>query len=150
VKGPTFKAWAKPPGVLCEGMKLLGNSLWLSTGRQNLLLPWLSYLSDLAVCSKSVLSPSQFHLPMATPLRSKQASRAGSVRDHPLHVELHQDNAQASHLLFPFSFFWGVLRFELRAYTLSHSTSSYFFGLSIFEIGSQELFAQAGFEPRSS
>jgi hypothetical protein len=38
---------------------------------------------------------------------------------------------------------------ELRVYTLSHSTSS-FFVKCFFEIGSHELFAQAGFEPRTS
>jgi hypothetical protein len=41
-----------------------------------------------------------------------------------------------------------VLGLELRASTLSHSTSlDHFFVLSIFEIGSHELFAWAGFEP---
>jgi hypothetical protein len=38
-----------------------------------------------------------------------------------------------------------VLGFELRSYTLSHSTS--FFVRGIFEIGSHELFALAGFVP---
>jgi hypothetical protein len=38
-----------------------------------------------------------------------------------------------------------VLGFELRAYTLSHSTSP-FFVKGFFEIGSPELFVQAGFE----
>jgi hypothetical protein len=38
-----------------------------------------------------------------------------------------------------------ILRFELRAYTLSHSTS-HFFVMSVFEIGSCELFAQPGFD----
>jgi hypothetical protein len=42
--------------------------------------------------------------------------------------------------------FFAVLVFELRAYTLSYSTSP-FFVLGIFEIGSHELFAWAGFEP---
>jgi hypothetical protein len=61
------------------------------------------------------------------------------------------------------AFFWGVqvyflavLGFELRAlcllgrhsYHLNHSISR--FVLGIFEIGSYKLFAQAGFEPRSS
>jgi hypothetical protein len=46
-------------------------------------------------------------------------------------------------------FFFAVLGFELRAFILSHSTSP-FFVLGFFEIGSQELFAQAGFELRSS
>jgi hypothetical protein len=46
-------------------------------------------------------------------------------------------------------FFFAVLGFKLRAYTLSHSTS-YFFVKDFFETGSLELFAQAGFEPRSS
>jgi hypothetical protein len=39
--------------------------------------------------------------------------------------------------------------FELRAYTLSYSTSPIFV-MGFFEIGSRELFAQAGFEPPSS
>jgi hypothetical protein len=42
-----------------------------------------------------------------------------------------------------------VLGFEVRAYTLSHSTSP-FFVMEFFEIGSHELFALAGFKPRSS
>jgi hypothetical protein len=39
--------------------------------------------------------------------------------------------------------------FELRAFTLSHSTSSFLWE-TFLEIGSLKLFAQAGFEPRSS
>jgi hypothetical protein len=44
-----------------------------------------------------------------------------------------------------------LLRFELKAYTLSHSTSLVFVCLFLvmvlfFEIGSHKLFAQAGFE----
>jgi hypothetical protein len=46
--------------------------------------------------------------------------------------------------------FLAVLGLELRAYTLSHSTSAFFFVMDFFEIGSQELFARAGFEPLSS
>jgi hypothetical protein len=42
--------------------------------------------------------------------------------------------------------FFVVLGFELRAYTLSHSTSLIFV-VGIFEIGSHKLFAQDGFEP---
>jgi hypothetical protein len=44
-------------------------------------------------------------------------------------------------------FFGGgvVLGFELRAYTLSHSTSP-FFVMDFSKIGSHELFAWAGFE----
>jgi hypothetical protein len=42
-------------------------------------------------------------------------------------------------------FFFAVLGLELRAYTLSHSTSPIFV-MGFFEIGSHELFAQAGFE----
>jgi hypothetical protein len=38
-----------------------------------------------------------------------------------------------------------VLEFELRAYTLSHSTSL-FFGMIVFEIAFHELFAQVSFE----
>jgi hypothetical protein len=45
--------------------------------------------------------------------------------------------------------FIAVLGFELRAFTLSHSTSPIFVK-SFFKIGSQELFAQAGFELQSS
>jgi hypothetical protein len=53
-------------------------------------------------------------------------------------------------------YFLAVLGFELRAlcllgrhsYHLNHSISR--FVLGIFEIGSYKLFAQAGFEPRSS
>jgi hypothetical protein len=50
---------------------------------------------------------------------------------------------------FSFGFFWGfflvVLGFELRAYTLSHSTSPVFV-MGFFEIGSHRLFTWAGFE----
>jgi hypothetical protein len=42
-----------------------------------------------------------------------------------------------------------VLGFELRAFTLNHSTSSFLWRV-FFEIGSYGLFAWAGFEPRSS
>jgi hypothetical protein len=48
-----------------------------------------------------------------------------------------------------FFFSFVVLGFELRAYTLSHSTSP-FLGWGFFKIGSHELFAQAGFELQSS
>jgi hypothetical protein len=48
-----------------------------------------------------------------------------------------------------FFIFFSVLGFELRVYTLSHSTS-HFFVVHFFKIGSFELFAQAGFEPLSS
>jgi hypothetical protein len=41
--------------------------------------------------------------------------------------------------------FFVVLDFELRAYTLSHSTSP-FFVMAFFEIGFHELFAWAGLE----
>jgi hypothetical protein len=44
--------------------------------------------------------------------------------------------------------FFEILGFELRAYTLSHSTSP-FLVKGIFKIRSQ-LFAWAGFEPQSS
>jgi hypothetical protein len=47
-----------------------------------------------------------------------------------------------------FSFF-AVLGFELRASTLSHSTSP-FFVMGFLEIGSHKLFAWAGFKPGSS
>jgi hypothetical protein len=51
--------------------------------------------------------------------------------------------------MFYFYFFFAVLGLELRAYTLSHSTTLFFCD-RFFEIGSCELFARAGFEPRSS
>jgi hypothetical protein len=41
-----------------------------------------------------------------------------------------------------------VLGFELRVYTLSHSTSLFFACvMGVFEIGSCKLFAWAGFKP---
>jgi hypothetical protein len=40
--------------------------------------------------------------------------------------------------------FWVVLGLELRAFTLSHSTSSDFF--VFFKIGAYKLVAQAGFK----
>jgi hypothetical protein len=46
-------------------------------------------------------------------------------------------------------FFFVVLKFELRAYTLSNSTSP-FLGKDVFEVGSQKLFALAGFYLQSS
>jgi hypothetical protein len=46
-------------------------------------------------------------------------------------------------------FFFCITGFELRAYTLSHSTSP-FFVMGFFEVGSHNLFAQPGFELRSS
>jgi hypothetical protein len=48
-----------------------------------------------------------------------------------------------------FNLLFMVLGFELRAYTLRHSTSP-FFVMDIFKIESCGLFAQAGFETRSS
>jgi hypothetical protein len=39
-----------------------------------------------------------------------------------------------------------VLGFELRTYTLSHSTNPIFV-MGFFEIGSHELFVEAGFRP---
>jgi hypothetical protein len=50
---------------------------------------------------------------------------------------------------FVFGGFWGgggVVRFELRAYTLSHTTSPLFCD-GFFKIGSRELSPQAGFKP---
>jgi hypothetical protein len=53
-------------------------------------------------------------------------------------------------LNFVFSFF-AVLEFELRTYTLTHSTSPFLCVCDgFFEIGSCKLFAQAGFKPRAS
>jgi hypothetical protein len=43
-----------------------------------------------------------------------------------------------------------LLGFELRAHTSSHSTYPFCFVMGIFEMGSRELFAQAGLKPRSS
>jgi hypothetical protein len=45
---------------------------------------------------------------------------------------------------------FAVLGFEHRAFTLSHSTSPFLCCFFFFQIGSHELFAQTGFEPRSS
>jgi hypothetical protein len=42
--------------------------------------------------------------------------------------------------------FLAVLGFEIRAYTVSHSTS-HFFVVGFLKIGFHKLFAQAGFEP---
>jgi hypothetical protein len=50
---------------------------------------------------------------------------------------------------FFFFFLFAVLGLDLWAFTLNHSTSPIFV-VGIFEIGSHELFAQAGFEPQSS
>jgi hypothetical protein len=50
------------------------------------------------------------------------------------------DRSQLSNLFF----FFVVLGFKLRAYTLGHTTT--FFVMGTFEIGSHELFAQVGFE----
>jgi hypothetical protein len=46
--------------------------------------------------------------------------------------------------MFLFFFFFAVLELELRAFALSQSTSPIFVK-GFFEIGSHELFAQAGF-----
>jgi hypothetical protein len=46
-------------------------------------------------------------------------------------------------------FFFLALGFELRAYTLSHSTNPFLCD-EFFEIWSHELFAQDGFEQQSS
>jgi hypothetical protein len=43
-------------------------------------------------------------------------------------------------------FFFVVLGFEFRAYTLSYSTSP-FFVMGFFEVGFCKLFTWAGFEP---
>jgi hypothetical protein len=51
--------------------------------------------------------------------------------------------------LFVFYFFFAALGFELKASTLSHSTSPLFV-MGFFEIGSHELLAQAGFKPQAS
>jgi hypothetical protein len=66
-----------------------------------------------------------------TPTRGKSSSLA---------------TARALNVFF-FSFF-GVLGFELRAYTSSHSMSPLL--KVFFKIGSHKLFAWAGFEPQSS
>jgi hypothetical protein len=77
-------------------------------------------------------------------------------------IVLHNNNFTFSHsylslqmnflgILYPSlnTSFLEVLGFELRAYTLSHSTSS-IFGMGFSKRGSCKLFAQAGFEPPSS
>jgi hypothetical protein len=46
-------------------------------------------------------------------------------------------------------FFLVVLGLELRAYTLSHSTSPSFV-MGFFEIGSHQVFSWADFKPQSS
>jgi hypothetical protein len=51
------------------------------------------------------------------------------------------------HLIF--KNFFAVLRLELMAYNLSHSTSP-FLVMNVFKIESHKLFAWTGFEPRSS
>jgi hypothetical protein len=48
-----------------------------------------------------------------------------------------------------FFFFLQLLRFEPRAYTLSHSTSPFMWWI-FFKIGSHDLFAQVIFKPQSS
>jgi hypothetical protein len=45
-----------------------------------------------------------------------------------------------------FLIFFLVLGFELKAYTLSHSTSP-FFVMVFFELGSHKLFVWVGFDP---
>jgi hypothetical protein len=59
-----------------------------------------------------------------------------------LSLSLSRLSSLVSHLLV-------VLGLELRVYTLSHSTSPIFV-MGVFEIGSRELFAWAGFECQSS
>jgi hypothetical protein len=51
-----------------------------------------------------------------------------------------------------FFFFFAVLGLELRAYTLSHSSSPLFLegGMGIFDIKSLKLFAWAGLQLQSS
>jgi hypothetical protein len=46
--------------------------------------------------------------------------------------------------------FFAVLGFELRAYTLNHSTSPFFCDFFFLKIGPCELFAQVGFELSAS
>jgi hypothetical protein len=50
---------------------------------------------------------------------------------------------------FLFCFVLVILGLELRAFTLSHSTSPIFVLVFFFEIGSRKLFAQDGFELQS-
>jgi hypothetical protein len=52
------------------------------------------------------------------------------------------------YIIYFFCFCFVFLGIELRAYTLSHSTS-FFFVMDFFEIGSQELFAKVDFKPPS-
>jgi hypothetical protein len=69
------------------------------------------------------------------------------------HTSLHKtwEHPPISSIITPTHFFGGgwVLGLELRAYTLSHSTSPCF-EKGIFKIRSRELFALVGFEQRSS
>jgi hypothetical protein len=51
--------------------------------------------------------------------------------------------------LFLPSFFLAVLGLELRAYTLSHSTSPFIVMGKVFELGSCKLFVLNDFEPQS-
>jgi hypothetical protein len=69
-----------------------------------------------------------------------------SVKQKALFIEAHQGLAW---FLFIYLFICCSLGFELRTFTLSHSTSP-FFVMGFFEIGSHKLFIQAGFEPQSS
>jgi hypothetical protein len=48
-------------------------------------------------------------------------------------------------LIFAYIYIYMVLGFELRAYTLSYSTSP-FIEMGFFKRGSHKLFTQAGFE----
>jgi hypothetical protein len=60
---------------------------------------------------------------------------------------------QQWNLFFIFFYFFAVLGLELRAYVLSHSISPFFGGVGrwvFFKIESCKLFAQTGFELRSS
>jgi hypothetical protein len=59
------------------------------------------------------------------------------------------ENKINKHLSYYTFFFFSVLVFELRAYTLSYSTSP-FFVMGFFPGKVSELFAWANFEPQSS
>jgi hypothetical protein len=68
-------------------------------------------------------------------------------------MQLYSTETNSDLLCFPFIFpdetlffAFAVLGLELKAYTLSLSTSP-FFVIGFFKMGSHEVFAQAGFKP---
>jgi hypothetical protein len=79
--------------------------------------------------------------------KKKGQTRAGSMAQMVEHLpSKHKALSTNPYTTF---FFWQGLGFELRVYILSHSISP-FLVMDFFEIGSGELFPQAGFKLRSS